>query len=134
MLTPAPNWHDLVPHIFDDPRFLKTGRRRFQLQLDARWAGIVVAWKPPGYENYGLNREDIERLIEKRDDGSLDAGFVVLATIENSQGGYVAHRDGEEVYESVKGIPPRSGQYGEYWLLRADFSPFDDLAIARERF
>jgi hypothetical protein len=89
---------------------------------------------PPGYENFGLNREDVERLVEKVRDASVDIGFVVLGTIGNSHSGYIAHRDVHEVYDRVKTIPPRTGQYGDFWLLRENFLPFDDLAIARERF
>jgi hypothetical protein len=134
MLAPS-SWHALVSLIFtDQQRFIQTGRRRYQVGLDGAWAGLAIAWKPSGYENYGLNQQDLERLIEKIHDDSLAAGFVVLATIENGKPVYVTHRAAKAVYENLKDVPPRSGPYGDYWLLRGDFSVFDDLAIARERF
>ena len=133
---PEPDWHAVIPTIFTNPQqFIQTGRRRYQVGLDGKWAGIAVAFRPLDRDNYGLNCEDLERLTEKIRDGSLDAGFVVLATIgDDKRPAYVAHRDGQSVYDSVKVIPPRNGQYGSFWLLRGDFSLFDDLAIARERF
>jgi hypothetical protein len=134
IVTVRASLDELIPRIFTDPRFVKTGRRRWALQFDQMWVGLVAAWRPGDYENHALNQEDIERLIEKWGDGSLDAGYVVLATIENSQPSYVGHLDAKQVYDSVKLIPPRNGQYGSFWLIREDFSLFDDLAEARKRF
>jgi hypothetical protein len=111
------NWHDLVPQIFTDNRFLKTGRRRWQAQIDDKWAGIVVAWKPPEYSNYGLNKLDFDRLLEKRADGSLDAAFVVLATLKDSKARYIAHHDADVVRDALKEFPPRDGPYGHFWAL-----------------
>jgi hypothetical protein len=129
-----PNWHELIPTIFTDRRFVKTGRRRYVVQLNDKWAGIAVAWKPPGYENYGLNCEDLERLIEKMSDGSLDAGFVVLATLENSKAVYIAHREVGAVRDLLKDEPPRDGPHGSYWLLRGDFTELESLAEASKHF
>ena len=120
-----PNWHELIPTIFTDRRFVQTGRRRYVVQLNDKWAGIAVAWKPPGRENYGLNCEDLERLIEKMSDGSLDAGFVVLATLENSKAAYIAHREVDAVRELLKDEPLSDGPYGAYWLLRGDFTELE---------
>lgn len=114
-----PNWHDLLPTIFTDQRrFLKTGKRRWQVQAEGRCAGIAVAWKPPTYDNYALNKDDFDRLLEKSHDGSLDVGFVVLATIENSTVTYVAHHEADAVHEALKDMPLRDGPNGPYWLPR----------------
>ena len=130
-----PNWHELVPTIFTDrQRFRQTGKRRYVLQLNDKWAGIAVAWKPPGRENYGLNCEDLERLIEKMSDGSLDAGFVVLATLENSKAVYIAHREVDAVRDLLKDEPPRDGPHGSYWLLRGDFTELEKSRGSLEAF
>jgi hypothetical protein len=121
------------PTSFEDPRFKPAGRRRKLICVDGVWAGIVIAWQPPGYANYGLNQDDMDRLLEKRSDGLLDVEFVVLATIENGKPAYVAHREAEAVRESLKTIPPSDGPYGPYWLLRG-FSKLDDFAEASRRF
>ena len=129
------NWHELVPMIFTDrKRFRQTGKRRYVVQLNDDWAGIAVAWKPPGYENFGLNCEDLERLIEKMADGSLSAGFVVLATLENSKAVYIGHREVGAVRHLLKDEPPRDGLHGSYWLLRGDFTELENLAEASKRF
>jgi hypothetical protein len=130
----TPNWDALIPHIFTDPRFKPTGRRRRIICLDGLWAGFAIAWRPSGYDNFGLNQEDLECLIKKIGDGSLDAGFVVEATIENSQVRYVAHQAAAEVYANLKDVPPRDGPHGLYWLLGGDLLEIDDLAEARKRF
>jgi hypothetical protein len=131
---PRPNWDELVPQLFiNRRRFLQTGRRRWQIGLDGLWAGIAVALRPPN-ANFGLNQEDIERLIEKTRDGSLAAGFAMLAAIQDSQITYIAHREVEAVYANLKDVLPRGGPFGPYWLLREDFTEVDDLAEARKRF
>jgi hypothetical protein len=42
----TPNWDDIIPHIFDDPRFKPAGQRRKLICVDGVWAGIVIAWRP----------------------------------------------------------------------------------------
>jgi hypothetical protein len=131
----APDWDALIPHIFDDPRFKSTGSRRRLIGVDGWWAACALAWRPSGYKNYGLNQEDVERLFEKIGDGSLDVGFIVLATIENSKPAYVAHREAEAVYANLKDVPARPGPRGLYWLLGPDFLEIDALmAEAWKRF
>ena len=88
----TPNWDEIIPQLFTDPRFKPAGRRRKLICVDGVWAGIVIAWQPSDYANFGLNQEDMDRLFQKRGDGLLDVGFVVQATIENSKPVYVAHR------------------------------------------
>ena len=123
----APNWHDHLPHIFTDSRFRKSSRRKYQIQLDGAVAGIVVAWKPVDYDNFALNEEDFGKLRFLRQEKKFDFGFVVLATINGQFGSatYVDHRDIDEVDETLKGVRPRSGPHGSYWLLRQDFLPLD---------
>jgi hypothetical protein len=73
MLSPASTWDDIVPLIFATEHNIqkfKTSPRRYQIGLNGAWAGIAVAWRPPGYENFGLNCQDFERLIKKIHEGS----------------------------------------------------------------
>jgi len=126
MPSPALNWNELLPNIFNDSRFHKTSRRRWQIGLNGMRAGIVVAWRPVDYENFGLNKADIDRLLELRRDASFDAAFIVIGTVSGNFGRtYVGHRDAEELFETLKSVPFRNGPYGEYWLLREDFTPLD---------
>jgi hypothetical protein len=123
-----PDWDALIPRIFDDPLFKPAGRRRKLACVNGLWVGVVIAWQPSGYVNFGLNKEDIDRLFEKRGDGSLDVGFVVLATIENGKAVYVAHREAEAVRERLKDVPQRDGPYGPYWLIRS----FSSSTVSRK--
>jgi hypothetical protein len=127
MLQPATtNWHDHLPNIFTDSRFYKTSRRRWQIEVNGARAGIVVAWRPADYENFALNKADLDRLLQLKQDASFAAAFVVLATVTgNFPSGYVGHRDAEELHEALKTVRFRTGPHGEYWLLREDFSLLD---------
>jgi hypothetical protein len=126
LTTTTPNWDELLPNIFHDSHFHKSSRRRWQGQFNGARAGIVVAWRPADYDNYALNKADIERLLELRREATFDAAFVVLATVSGNYGSsYVGHRDAEEFYETLKVVRFRTGPHGDYWLLREDFSPLD---------
>lgn len=121
----ATNWHDHLPNIFTDARFIRTPPRKYQLPIDGVVAGIVVAMKPANQNNFGLNKTDFDRLLELLHDGSFAAAFVVLASGWTT---YTGHRDAEELYVTLKNVPIRNGPYGDYWLLREDFSPLDAAA------
>ena len=82
-------------------------------------AGIVIAWRPTDYPNFGLNKSDADRLLELRRPGSFDAVFVVLATISGNEPVYIGHREAEELLETLKSVRLRNGPYGEYWLFLA---------------
>jgi hypothetical protein len=97
-------------------------------------AGIAVAWRPPGRDNFALNKDDLDLVIEKVEDGQLDTGFVVLATFESSLNVYVDHREAVVVRELLKDDPPRDGPHGSYWLLRKSFGELELLAEALKRF
>jgi hypothetical protein len=120
--TPELNWHELIPQIFSgDPRFTKTGRRRWLLKLDGRWVGIVVAWKPAGFDNFGLNQQDLNALVERTRDGTLFAGVVVLATFD-SHPVYVEHVTADMVLRYLEDMPPRDGPHGPFGLLQQNFA------------
>jgi hypothetical protein len=117
-----PNWDEHLPNIFKDTRFLRSSPRKYQLPINGAVAGIAIAVKPTNQNNFGLNKADFDRLLELLRDGPFTAAFVVLASVGNT---YVAHREAEELAEMLKTVQFRNGPYGEYWLLREDFSPFD---------
>jgi hypothetical protein len=121
----ATNWLDHLPHIFLDKRFIRTSPRKYQLRLNGAVAGIVLAVKPSNQNNFGLNKPDFDRLLEFLHSGSFAAAFVVFSVGWNT---YVEHRDAEELHATLKDVPPRSGPYGDYWLLREDFLPLDAVA------
>ena len=95
------------------------------MPIDGAVAGIAIAVKPNNQPNYGLNKDDFDRLLALRRDGSFAAAFVVLASGWNT---YIGHRDAEELYEILKNVPVRNGPYGDYWLFRENFSPLDAAA------
>ena len=87
----------------------------------------MVAWRPAEYENFALNKADLDRLLQLKRDGSFAAVYVVLACVGETFGNaYIAHRDAEELYETLEAVPLRSGPHGQYWLLAGeDFTPLD---------
>jgi hypothetical protein len=91
-------------------------------------AGTVVAWKPVDYDNFALKLEDIGALVWLIQEKQFATGFVVLATINGHSAEYIAHRDVHEVYETLSGVPPRTGPHGKFYLLREDFLPLDAQA------
>lgn len=120
-----PDWNEIIPNIFHDPRFVKTSRRRRQIAVNGVRAGMVIAWQPDDYENHALNKSDTDRLVELRRDALFNAAFIVLATISNYEPVYVGHREAEELLETLKSVRLRKGPHGDYWLLKGDFTPFD---------
>ena len=130
IVQPATNWNELLPNIFTDSRFQKsrTSRRRWQAEIGGSRAGIVIAWRPAGYDNHALNKADIELLLKLKQEGTFDEVFVVLAAAgEKFTNAYVGHRDAAEYYETLKTVKFRDGPHGEYWLLCGDFSLLDDV-------
>ena len=116
--------------MFTDPRFRKskTSRRRWQAEINGTRAGIVVAWKPAGYDNHALNKDDIDLLLKLKHEGTFAEVFVVFASAdENFDSTYVGHCDAAEFSETLKSVPFRKGPHGDYWLMRPDFSLLDDV-------
>jgi hypothetical protein len=125
--APVPDLDNLLPQMFGDRRFIQSGRRRYQAVIDGIKVGIAIAWKPAGYANYGLNQEDMAKLLFLKQEKKFDEVFVVFATAGETYGTaeYVGHRDAAEVDKSLETIKPRQGPGGDYWLLRDDFLPLN---------
>jgi hypothetical protein len=118
-----PDWDKILPNIFTDTRFHQTGRARFQINIDGARAGIVVAWRTANFDNFALNVEDFEKLLELKRAGKFEAAFVVAATrIKYSGYGnrfvltYVAHADAEKFSASLTSMP-LNGPFGFFWIL-----------------
>jgi hypothetical protein len=114
--------------MFADGRFHKSRdhRRRYSAEINGTRAGIVTAWRPTPQDNFALNCDDVEKLLEFRRDGKFSAAFIVLASMGEKYGSaYIAHRDASELFEVLKATYSRTGQFGSYWLLREDFSMVD---------
>ena len=123
--APAPDWDKILPEMFIDRRFTPSGRRRYQALIDGVSVGIVVAFKPHNYENYGLNHDDMAKLIYFQQERHFQVIFVVLATDDGNGPIYVGHRDAVEVDKAIGNVKCRQGPWGEYWLLRPDFMLID---------
>jgi hypothetical protein len=128
-----PDWDQFVPNIFTDTRFHKANgsSRRWQVAIDGVRAGIVIAWRPANYDNFALNKADLDRLLELRQDASFNAAFVVTATVSGSfdagnfERVYIGHRDAEQLAEFLKSARLRQGPHGHYWLLQDGVSPLE---------
>jgi hypothetical protein len=133
VLPSDPALDDIVPKIFTDPRFHKSGgtSRRWQINNGGFRVGIVVAWCPEGYANFALNKEDLDKLLEFRGEELFMAVFVVTARSTGSYDTgdftrvYVGHRDAEELAGVLKSARLRKGPHGDYWLLTAEASPLE---------
>jgi hypothetical protein len=124
--TPTPNWNEVLPSIFSDPRFRQTSRNRWRIDLDGTRAGIVVAWRTWRFENHALNQNDMNRLRDFMRDGKLDAAFVVAARIApraSTAQVYVSYRDAQELHDMLKSILPLDAGFGPFWLLRQHLVP-----------
>jgi hypothetical protein len=118
----------LIPNIFNDARFHKSNgsSHRWQVKINGVRAGIVLAWRPDERNNFALNKADLDRLLELKHDGSFNAAYVVIATINDScERTCVGHRDAEELAEDLKSARLRKGPYGDYWLLQEGVSPLE---------
>ena len=128
-------WDEVLPAMFGDPRFRrsKTSGRRWFVEIDGCRVGIVVSLRTADRDNHALNKEDFDKLLELRRAGSFDVAFVVLAALgENFASEYVGHRDAEEFFEELKVVRFRTGQFGDYWLMRGDFSLVDAELVVPE--
>ena len=88
-LHTQPDYEALLPNMFGDRRFTPSGRRRYQAQIDGISVGIVVAFKPAGYDNFALNHADMAKLIYFKQERHFQEIFVVLATDDGNGPIYV---------------------------------------------
>jgi hypothetical protein len=108
------SWRDVLAGMFTDRRFRQFKKFRYYGEIDSMRIGVVVASKGASYNNYALNKLDVENLIAAKRSGKVDHAFVVAAVLNV----YVGHHDVEELHASLlQNLPCRSGQFGEFWTL-----------------
>ena len=121
-----------IPEIFRCSEFYQTSRYRWLADFDGTKIGIVIATRTWRFDNHDLNKADFDRLLEAKSSGKIDVGFVVAACISKEYVHiYVAHREAEELHHVLKDVPPRQSDFGPFWILRPDLSPFG-LATGRD--
>jgi hypothetical protein len=122
-----------LPNIFGGPPWRQTSRYRYRANINGLKVGVVIAARTWRYDNHALNKSDMDLLLEYKKSGKIDAAFVVTARVskDNAQT-YVNYRDAEELYEILKDVAPRMGEFGEYWILRPDLTPLGFAASEDE--
>src|SRR5258705_6348023 len=104
--------------MFSDPRFARFGRYCYHVEIDGRKIGVVLATMNQGYDSYALNKAEFDRLLAARRDGRLDGAFVVIAKTNGSTTPtYCGEIDAEELDSQLRGLTPRSGRFGEFYVL-----------------
>jgi hypothetical protein len=84
--------------------------------------GALVAMRGK-YAEFAVSKADLDYLLAAVSEGRPPEGRVVLAYRDG--GGYVVVREMDitDVMESLKIVPPRVGEWGEYWWFYSDGSP-----------
>jgi hypothetical protein len=113
--------------MFSDPRFRRHGLRQYSAEIDGRRIGVVLATKNPGYNGPALNKiEFFDRLLAAKRDGRIDVARVVFArTNGDATPTYWGEIDDEELEPQLRGITPRSGRFGEFYVLPDHLLPPD---------
>ena len=104
--------------VFSDDQFSQHGRYRYSATIDGVKIGVVLATKSQNYNNFALNKADLDRVIAGVSDGRLDAGYVVAATV-NVTGSmeFVDQISADILADQLKGETPRTGKFGEFYLI-----------------
>jgi hypothetical protein len=91
---------------------------RYFATIDGKKIGVVLATKSQGFENFALNKADLDRVTAATSDGRLDAGFVVAATV-NASGSmeFVDQIFADVLADQLREETPRVGRYGEFYLI-----------------
>lgn len=79
--------------------------------------------KPEQYAEYPINNIGLKHLHDAFQAGRIKHGFVVLACWYGHELTVAGTKSVQEVIDTLADIPPPTGRYGEYWWLRADFTP-----------
>jgi hypothetical protein len=105
--------------MFTDPRFRELNRYRLFANIDGIKIGVVLATKSPRYDNFALNKTDMERLLAGKRNGKIDQAFVVMARVSDIGAllTYVDWIEAERLHDMLKGMRPRNGVFGEFWTL-----------------
>jgi hypothetical protein len=105
--------------IFTDSRYRRIGRFRYFGEIDGIKIGVVLTTKNQSFDNWALNKPDLDRGIAGKRDGRIDAVFVVAAKTNGgvSIPGYVDHIDAEKLAAQLIPEMLRVGRFGEFYVL-----------------
>ena len=111
---------EFVASVFADPRWEWFDRRRYFAEHDGTKIGVVLATWTPQFENFALNKNDTDRLLEAKRQGNVNHAYIVFAK-RNGVGRmeYHCHREAESFYEAVlRHAQIIDGKYGPFWVIR----------------
>jgi hypothetical protein len=120
MLT---NPEAILANIFTDPRWRELSGWRMFADIDGVKVGVVLATKSPKFDCFALNWDSIDRLLVGKHSGKLDVAYVVWPR-DNGRNArtYCGCVEAELLLEKLKGLRPRDGQFGQFWVLPLDFA------------
>jgi hypothetical protein len=75
------------------------------------------------YAEFAVSASGLKYLSTAVSEGRTPDGIVVLAYRDGGEYVVVRQMDIADVMESLKGIPPRLGEWGEYWWFYSNGSP-----------
>jgi hypothetical protein len=121
-------WHEVLANMFTDRRFREIAPDLYQARIGDAKVGVAVAKRLKKHHNHLLTADNLERRLIDTKRGlvvgkSLDFAFVVAANKVSFRNVFVGYRDAEELYEILKDVTPKPGDYGAYWLLKPDLTP-----------
>jgi hypothetical protein len=91
-------------------------------QNDGAQIGVIVAHRSGGTD-FALNRAGLDYLLKAKEEGRITGAFVVLARGPNGLSEFVAAEQAEKVKDNLSDVPPKVGNWGEYWWLAQNFKP-----------
>jgi hypothetical protein len=91
---------------------------------------VVLATRNPDYNTFALNKPDLQRLLDGKRNGRVDEAYIVTAHISGIQRSYCGAMAAEEVWHKIEvfGLRPRTGRFGEFFVLPPGFVPDDEDA------
>jgi hypothetical protein len=121
---------DYLANIFTDSRFRQIRRNCLVGDVDGATVGVVLATRNPDYDNFALNKPDAERLLDGKRKGRVDQAYIVAAHISGVKRTYSGSMPAEEVWHKIEvsGLQPRTGRFGEFFVLPPGFIPDDEDA------
>jgi hypothetical protein len=109
-------------------RFSRVGRNRYFAEIDGRKIGVVLATQSPTYDEFAVNKSDLDRVVAAKRDGRLADAVVVAARIDRGAQTFLDQIDGEVLQAKLASEPTRDGKFGAFYVLlpRIGFPARDD--------
>jgi hypothetical protein len=82
---PENSQNGLLADIFRDPRFREIRKNCWFGSIDGARIGVVLATRNPEYNNFAVNKPELERLLAAKRDGKIDEAHVVTANVNGTQ-------------------------------------------------